>query len=244
MQDTNANAEGRARLSDIEGVPSSLTADQLELMEKHLEMVLEKNLELNLTRICDWDEALYLHIVDSLTLLDAFEAAPNGAFLDIGTGAGYPGVPLAIATGRKATLVDSSKKKAQAVKDFVEELGIDKRVRVESERVEVLGRAERGRYAVVCARAVAQTGTIVEYAAPLLMKGGRLVVAKARPTDEELEVAKRVADMCGLRFVSRETLELAGERGHREIIVYERYANPRIKLPRKVGQAQHNPLGA
>jgi 16S rRNA (guanine527-N7)-methyltransferase len=96
---------------------------------------------------------------------------------------------------------------------------------------------------VVCARAVAQTGTIVEYAAPLLMKGGRLVVAKARPTDEELEVAKRVADMCGLRFVSRETLELAGERGHREIIVYERYANPRIKLPRKVGQAQHNPLG-
>jgi 16S rRNA (guanine527-N7)-methyltransferase len=88
MLDANTNATGRAHLSAIEGVPSSLNENQLELMEKHLEMVLEKNLELNLTRICDWDEALYLHIVDSLTLLDAFEEAPTGAFLDIGTGAG------------------------------------------------------------------------------------------------------------------------------------------------------------
>ena len=213
------------------------------MLRRHLELVIERNRTVNLTRITSWDEAVCLHIVDSLLLQDAFAAAPAGAFVDVGTGAGYPGIPLAIVTGRKATLVDSVGKKVAAVRDFVDELGLSDRVRVESTRIEELAKRERGRYAVVTARAVAQTGVLVEYAAPLLRQGGRLVVAKARPGEEELAVGNRAAKLCGMRFVSRETFELPHALGHREIISYERVGKARIRLPRAVGMAQHKPLG-
>ncbi len=219
------------------------TKEQWRSLRRHLELVIERNRSVNLTRITSWDDAVCLHIVDSLLLQDAFAAAPAGAFVDVGTGAGYPGIPLAVVTGRKGTLVDSVGKKAQAVREFVDALGLTDQLRVESLRIEELARRERGRYAVVTARAVAQTGVLVEYAAPLLRKGGRLVVAKARPTDEELAVGDRVAKLCGMRRVSRETYELPHDLGHREIISYECVKNPSIKLPRATGMAQHHPLG-
>ncbi|MBR3316991.1 MAG: 16S rRNA (guanine(527)-N(7))-methyltransferase RsmG [Atopobiaceae bacterium] len=218
------------------------TREQWKTLVRHLELVVERNRTLNLTRITGWDEAVCLHIVDSLLLQDAFAAAPAGAFVDVGTGAGYPGIPLAIVTGRKGTLVDSVGKKAAAVREFVHELGLEKQLRVESTRIEELAKRERGRYAVVTARAVAQTGVLVEYAAPLLRKGGRLVVAKARPTEDELLNGDRVAKLCGMRRVSRETYELPCDMGHREVISYERVGNPSIRLPRATGMAQHHPL--
>ena len=219
------------------------TREQWAVLRRHLDLVIERNQRLNLTRITSWDEAVCLHIVDSLLLQDAFAKAPAGAFVDIGTGAGYPGIPLAIVTGRKGTLVDSVGKKAQAVQEFVHELGLEEQLRVESDRIEELARRERGRYAVVTARAVAQTGVLVEYAAPLLKNGGRLVVAKAHPSKEELAQGDRVAKICGMKRVSRETYELPKGLGHREVISYERVRNPSVRLPRAIGMAQHQPLG-
>lgn len=216
---------------------------QQALLARHLELVIERNKVVNLTRITSAEEAVYLHVVDSLLLLGSFAQSPAGPFVDVGTGAGYPGVPLAIVTGRRATLVDSVGKKAAAVRDFVDELGLDGRVAVESVRIEELARTHRGRYAVVTARAVAQANVLVEYATPLLRKDGRLVLAKARVTDEELEAGDRASRICGLKRVSRETFELPHDLGHREVISYQRVGNPRIKLPRNTGMAQHHPLG-
>ena len=223
-------------------VPFSLSDSQKDLMRRHLELVLERNRVVNLTAITDVDEAPYLHILDSLLLKDAFDAAPAGPFVDIGCGAGFPGIPLAIACGRPATLVDSVRKKAQATADFVDELGLEN-VRVEAVRIEDLARREGGRYAVACARAVAPAGVIVEYAAPLLRKGGRLVVAKARPDDEEVARAMRVAKISGMAYVSRETYELPYGLGHREVLSFEKVGKPRVKLPRATGKARHEPLG-
>lgn len=216
---------------------------QLEALSRHLDLVLQRNRVVNLTRIDDVESGAYLHVIDSLLLLGAFEAAPAGAFVDIGTGAGFPGIPLAVMTGRRATLVDSVAKKVAAVRDFVAELGMADTVRAEHVRIEDLARAEHGRYAVVTARAVAQTNVLVEYAAPLLRGGGRLVVAKARPSDEEIATADRAAAICGLRRVSREAYELPHELGHREVICYERVGKPKVKLPRPAGTAKRSPLG-
>ena len=221
----------------------TLSDAQVQLLARHLDLVIDKNQTMNLTRIDSVEDAVYLHVVDSLLLMDAVGSAPAGPFVDVGTGAGFPGIPLVVATGRKALLVDSVGKKAAAVREFVRELGMDGRVEVSNERIEELGRKRRARYAVVTARAVAQTNVLVEYAAPLLAMGGRLVVAKARPTDKEIDAANKAARLCGLRSVSRETLELPDERGHREVLSYERVGNPSIKLPRAVGMAQHHPLG-
>lgn len=220
-----------------------VTEEQLVLLAHHLELVIHKNKYLNLTRIDSFEDGAYLHVVDSLLLRTAFDSAPDGKFVDIGTGAGFPGIPLAIVTGRKAVLVDSVGKKVAAVNEFVTELGLERRVHAEATRAEDLGRRARGQFAVVTARAVAQSNVLVEYAAPLLRMSGRLVVAKARPTEDEITTADRAAKICGLKRVSRETFELPGNRGHREVIGYERVGNPSIRLPRAIGLAKHQPLG-
>ena len=206
---------------------------QRELLARHLDLVIDRNRVVNLTRITSVEEAVVLHVVDSLLLLDSFAAAPRGAFVDVGTGAGFPGIPLAIMTDRPALLVDSVGKKAAAVGAFVEELGLGGQVEVSSSRIEDLGRKRRGQFAAVTARA----------GAPLLARGGRLVVAKARPTDDEVAAGDRAARICGLRRVSRETFELPRDLGHREVLAYERVGNPSIKLPRPVGVARQRPLG-
>ena len=220
-----------------------VTEEQCELLARHLDLVLSYNERLNLTRITDPTEAAYLHVADSLLLLSAVEGAPRGVLLDIGTGGGFPGLPLAIVSGRKSVLADSVRKKVAAVDEFVHELGLARRVTTEATRVEELAKRRRGGFSVVTARAVAQSNVLVEYAAPLLCRNGRLVVAKARPSREELDAADRAAKLCGMKRVSRETFELPDERGHREVIVYERVGNPSVKLPRNTGMAQHHPLG-
>ena len=220
-----------------------LPANQSELLARHLALVIRKNETVNLTRITSVEDGAYLHVVDSLLLRSAFDAAPSGRFVDVGTGAGFPGIPLAVVTGRGALLLDSVGKKVAAVREFVRELGLDGQVEAKQERVEELGRAQRGQYAVVTARAVAQTNVLVEYASPLLRKGGRLVVAKARPSDDEVDAANRAARLCGMRFVSRETFELPEGRGHREVLSYERVGRPSLRLPRAVGVAKRSPLG-
>lgn len=240
--DVRCGEEGVLRTALYEA-GMDLPDKKIELLYRHLELVIQKNRTTNLTRIDGVEDGSYLHVVDSLLLLSAFDAAPKGAFVDVGTGAGYPGIPLAIVTERKGVLVDSVKKKAAAVGEFVRELGLQGQVEVASSRAEELGRARRGRYAIVTARAVAQTNVLVEYAAPLLRKGGRLVVAKARPSDDEIQTAGRAARVCGLQLVSRETFELPGDRGHREVLSYEKVGNPAIRLPRATGMAQHHPLG-
>jgi 16S rRNA (guanine527-N7)-methyltransferase len=219
-----------------------VTEGQLEKLAIHLLLVIEKNKHFNLTRITGVEDGAYLHVADSLLLCAALDAAPRGPFADIGTGAGFPGVPLAIASGRKGLLVDSVGKKVAAVNEFLQALDMSARVTAVQARAEEVGRERRGQYAAVVARAVAQTGVLVEYATPLLRKGGRLVVAKARPGKEELDAAERTARICGLKLVSRETYELPGGRGHREVLSYERVGNSSVKLPRATGMAQHHPL--
>lgn len=216
---------------------------EMRLMARHLALVIQKNENVNLTRISTPEDGAYLHVVDSLLLLSAFSEAPVGPFVDLGTGAGFPGIPLAIATGRKALLVDSVGKKIVAVEEFLRDLGIDKRVHARQVRAEDLGRTKRGAFSVVTARAIAQTNVLVEYATPLLRRKGRLVVAKANLSDDELAAGDRAARLCGLARVSRETFELPEGRGHREVVSYERVGNPSIKLPRAVGMAKRQPLG-
>ncbi|MDO4796918.1 MAG: 16S rRNA (guanine(527)-N(7))-methyltransferase RsmG [Coriobacteriales bacterium] len=241
MQSTASTLEQLSLALDEAGIATS--GRQRELLARHLDLVIERNRVVNLTRITSVREATYLHVVDSLLLGDAFASAPEGPFVDMGTGAGYPGIPLAIVTGRQAVLIDSVGKKVAAVQDFVNELGLSDTVRAVTGRVEDFARKNRGDFAVVTARAVAQTNVLVEYAAPLLMRGGRLVVAKARPTAEEVAAGDRAARICGLRRVSRETLLLPHDMGQREILVYERTGNPSVRLPRPVGTAKHHPLG-
>ena len=224
------------------GIPCS--EEQGGLLVSYLNLVIEKNKVVNLTRISDPVEAVTLHLVDSLLPLACEEVTirPDDSFLDMGTGAGFPGVPVAVLTGAQALLVDSVGKKVAAVDEFAQQLGLT-RVTTKHARLEDLARTIPNTQDYVFARAVAQTNVLIEYATPFLKQNGILVVEKGRPEGRELFEAERAAEICGLVPVSRETFELPRDLGHREILLYRRVSKSKIKLPRKVGMAKSNPLG-
>ena len=220
-----------------------LTEDQARLMVAHLDLVIEKNKVVNLTRITEPAEGLVLHCLDSLMPLTFIlsQIGSQDVVLDVGTGAGFPGIPLAIATGAHA-VIDSVGKKVNAVNDFAAVLGLDN-VEALHVRAEELALERPESFSYVFARAVAQSNVLVEYAAPLLKKNGLLVLEKANPTEDELAAANRAAKICGMKFVSRETCELPNGLGHREILQYQKVAKSKIKLPRLNGMAKNQPLG-
>lgn len=218
---------------------------QTGMLLKHLDLVVEKNKAINLTRIIDPRDAILRHVVDSLLLLPSIEGlglADDARFVDVGTGAGFPGIPLAIMTEYKGLLIDSVGKKVFAVNEFCKALGIDGYVQAQPVRAEELARSSANSFDVVTARAVAELGVLIEYAAPLLKMNGHMVVSKARISDDEIEQGTRVGRIVGLHLVSRETYELPDDAGHREILTYIRDSKSKVKLPRNTGMAKHHPL--
>lgn len=216
-----------------------------ERMVRHLDLVIEKNKVMNLTRITDRRDGVTLHIVDSLLPLavDGCGLEAGGRFLDIGTGAGFPGIPYGVMTGAQGVLLDSVGKKVRAVEGFLGELGLDGQLvgwhgRVEEPPHEYLHSFDR-----VLVRAVAPTNVLIEYASPLLRQHGLLIVEKGVPQDDEIATAKRAAVVCGMEPLSLREFGLPRGLGHREILVYEKIRRPQVRLPRAVGEAKRNPLG-
>lgn len=210
-----------------------------DLLKRHLELVIEANKTTNITRISTWDEGMLLHVEDSLVGLPEVEEAPEGRLADIGSGAGYPGIPLAIESGRATLLADSVGKKTAILVSMVEELGLDN-VEVYTGRIEDLAREKAGVFAVVTARALAQLSVLMELASPLLQDGGRLVCYKANVSDEELQHALSLQERLGMSLVSDRAVELGD--ACRRIISFEKSGRSQINLPRKTGMAQKRPL--
>ena len=214
---------------------------QCELCVRHLLLVVDENTRLNLTRITDLDDALVLHLLDSLLFLSFLRNAPVGQVLDIGTGAGFPGVPLAISSHRSLTLLDSVGKKIDAVTRMVNLLNLSNIDTVHC-RVEDFALTHRSSYSCVVARAVASLPVLVEYASPLLANNGLLVLSKGNPEADEVKSGDLVATICGFSQSERFDFELPYNLGHRSFFIYRKVGDSRIKLPRKVGVAKHHPL--
>ena len=204
-----------------------------DLLKRHLELVIEANKTTNITRISTWDEGMLLHVQDSLVGLPELREAPEGRMVDIGSGAGYPGIPLAIESGRSTLLADSVGKKTTILASMVQTLGLDNVVY--PGRIEDLAREEPASFAAVTARALAQLSILMEFASPLLQEGGRLICYKANVSDEEMEHALSLQNRLAMKLVSDRIVELG--KNHRRIICFEN-----VKLPRKTGFAQKRPL--
>lgn len=232
--------EGRL-VETCKGYGLAITEEQAELLVTHLMLVLEKNKQVNLTAITDPEEGLVLHVVDSLLLLPYLK--DDDAFVDVGTGAGYPGIPLVICSPAKGTLIDSVGKKVSAVESFINELGLSDHCKADSVRAEDLAKTHPNSFSAVVARAVAPCNVLLEYASPLLAHNGRLILSKAPLASEEFDEGLIAAEIVGMSLVSRETLSLPDNLGEREILVYQKTCEPQIKLPRRPGMAKKRPLG-
>lgn len=219
----------------------TISEEQMKRIQDYLKGILEINESINLTRIVDYQQAELLHIEDSLSALPEMMAAPEGLYGDLGTGGGFPGVPLAIVTERETLLVDSVKKKLTAIESVMNQLNIQD-IGVYHGRIEDLAQDMPQSFSVLTARALSSLPSLLELAAPLLKMKGQLICLKSHVSDEELESARSLEKKLGMKLIKQRDFYLSDNETYREILVFERTADPTIKLPRKVGLAQKKPL--
>jgi 16S rRNA (guanine527-N7)-methyltransferase len=214
-------------------------AETIQGLAAHLSAVIAATKEFNLTRVPE-QEAVALHVLDSATAYWAVDAAPEGPMVDLGSGAGFPGIPLAVLTRRHTSLVESVRKKAAFLERVVADLCLD--VVVHPVRAEELALSSRDEYSVATARALSALPSLVELAAPLLAVGGRLICMKAAPNSDELSSGRKAARLCGLVELEQVAVAIPGNDSRRSLIIYEKAGPSATRLPRRAGMAQRQPL--
>ncbi len=219
-----------------------VSQEDIELLDRYLKFFIEKNKEINLTRITSLDEGYLLHLEDSLTVLPEIHDAPNGLYGDLGTGGGFPGVPLAVVSNRKTVLIDSTTKKIQAVREVVNKAGIERDIEFCDCRIEEIPSEFKNSFSVLTARALSALASLLELAVPLLTIGGQLICLKAAIDDEEINRAVVLEEKLGMKLIKDRKLLLSDSETQRRILVFEKYKEPEIALPRRTGMAQKKPL--
>jgi 16S rRNA (guanine527-N7)-methyltransferase len=171
-----------------------------QAIDGHVRLLVAWNAAINLTSVHDPAQIAIRHVADSLTAVRPLQQAGIDAILDLGSGGGFPGLPLAASLpGVEALLVDSVGKKARFLEVAVIAVGLANRVRVGAVRAEALAadRRHRGRWPAVTVRAVAPLAELVELAFPLLVPGGLLIAWKSADADAEEATARRAIDALG-----------------------------------------------
>ena len=229
---------------DLEAFGIALSGEQTGQFLRYYELLLEWNGRMNLTAITEYQEVLTKHFVDSLSLVKVCRPAQGDTLIDVGTGAGFPGLALKIAfPGLKVTLLDSLNKRIQFLNAVIEEL---KLTDVEA----VHGRAEdhaapgRGRetFDFCVSRAVAHLSTLSEYCLPFVKKGGQFIAYKSEKGPGEVADAQKAISVLGGRV--RESVEFALPDSdiHRNLVVVEKVQKTPAKYPRKAGLPSREPI--
>ncbi|HEX7491615.1 MAG TPA: 16S rRNA (guanine(527)-N(7))-methyltransferase RsmG [Candidatus Limnocylindrales bacterium] len=227
-----------------EQIGGGVTAAQFEAIADHARLLMAWNQAINLSGIREPDAIALEHVLDSLAAVPLMKRAGIEEFLDLGSGGGYPGLPLAVALPvRRALLVESVGKKARFLATAVECLGIHDRVHVAATRAETLAADphHRGQWQAVTARAVTGMSELVELALPLLMVGGLLIAWKRRPAEEELEKAGMALHRVGGRIVRLEAITVPGLEDH-VLAVVEKIAETPPQFPRDPAVRRRLPL--
>lgn len=222
----------------------SFTEQQLEQFDKYYELLVETNKVMNLTAITEPDEVAVKHMIDSLL---AYEPEMAGKTLaDVGTGAGFPGVPLKIYCPQlKVTLIDSLGKRLKFLQTVIDQLGL-KGIRCEHLRAEDAGRNKqhREKYDLVTARAVARLSVLSEYCLPLAKKGGMFIALKGSRFAEEIAEGEAAVKLLGGKIISQEQVKLPGLDDGRAIVKITKVKNTPAQYPRKAGTPEKQPLGS
>ena len=225
-------------------VGHQLTAPQREGFRWYSEALLEWNERFNLTAITDSESIEIKHFLDSLTCLTVEGFRPPGRVVDVGSGAGFPGIPIAMLYPPfEMTLIESVGKKVRFCQYVVEQLEL-KNVTLVNDRAEKLGQAAayRESFDWGLARAVAIAPVVLEYTLPLIRVGGRVILQKGETGVAEMQQAENALNVLGGEVEQIEHVELPGVAEPRHIITVRKVAATPPKYPRRPGMAAKRPL--
>ena len=221
-----------------------LTQRQVSALEKYEQELLEWNARFNLTAIREVEGIRVKHFLDSLTCLIAMREAPPGSLIDVGTGAGFPGIPLKIIfPAMKLTLVESVGKKVEFCRNIVAVLGLEK-TQVLNARAEEIGQMaeHRQKYDWAVARAVANLPVLLEYLLPLVRLGGHALAQKGESAPAETQASEHALKLLGGQLGHLLPVTLPGVAEERYLVVIDKIAATPPLYPRRVGLPAQKPL--
>lgn len=217
-----------------------LTDKELHSLDRYYQILKEENSKYNLTRIIEEEEVYLKHFYDSLTLIKAVKLN-NQTLLDVGTGAGFPGLVLKIVfPNLKVTLVDSLNKRIIFLKSVIEKLNL-KGINAIHERIEDYAKISRESFDIVTSRAVASLPVLSEMCIPLVCEKGLFIPMKADSKDEIKSSQNAIKTLGG---VLRDTIlfKLPKDAGERTLIIIEKINKTSVKYPRKFSEIKKKPL--
>ena len=232
--------EGLLEKASTIGVRFSV--EQMDKFYKYMNLLIEWNEKINLTAIIEPNEIILKHFIDSITILK--DIKDGSIVVDVGTGAGFPGIPLSIMNPTlKITLVDSLNKRLIFLQEVINELDL-KNVELVHARAEEFGRNKkyREKFDVATSRAVANLATLSEYLLPLVKINGKAISMKAGNASQEIEDAKKAIKTLGGNINNIEEFKLPQSDIGRTIIMIDKISGTPGKYPRKPGTPAKEPI--
>lgn len=230
--------------SGLERLDINLSSQQLNQFLIFYEMLIEKNKVVNLTAITDFEEVVEKHFLDSLSLARNVNLNQSIKILDLGTGAGFPGIPLKIAFPElNITLMDSLNKRVLFLQDVILELKLSGINAVHGRAEDMARKSEyRERFDVCVSRAVANLSSLSEYCLPFVKQGGIFVSYKSGEIEEEISHAKRAIHVLGGEMKEVDKFLIAGTDIWRSFVKIEKKKKTPRTYPRKAGTPTKSPL--
>ena len=218
----------------------TLTERQREQFDRYYELLIERNKVMNLTGITDYDEVNLKHFTDSLTVVRLKNMPEISTLIDVGTGAGFPGIPIKIIFPLiRIVLLDSLNKRLKFLSDVIRELDLN--------GIDTLhGRAEdyakkkeyREQFDLCVSRAVANLSTLSEYCLPFVKRGGSFISYKSGESDEEVRQSEHAVDLLGGKIERIDKFVLPGTEIGRSLVQIDKVRNTPGKYPRKAGTVE------
>ena len=221
---------------------ADLDEKALDRFDIYARLLVDWNEKINLTAITEPDEIVIKHFVDSLSIFSAIDVPAGAKIIDVGTGAGFPGVAMLIARpDLDITLMDSTNKKLNVIRDILENIGLE--ANVVHKRAEEAGQSRdfREAYDFATARAVSNLRDLSEFCLPFVKVGGTFISMKSAKADEEIDEASKAISVLGGKIKEKKTFKLE-DAGERTIILIEKSSTTPAKYPRPSAKMAKNPI--
>lgn len=230
--------------SGLNKLKIDLSEQQIQQFLKYYEMLIEKNKVMNLTAITEFEDVVEKHFLDSLSLIQQIELYQELKVLDLGTGAGFPGIPLKIAfPNLNIVLMDSLNKRINFLNEVIEALQLKNIVAVHGRAEEMARKTEyREKFDLCVSRAVANLASLSEYCLPFVTQGGAFISYKSGEIEEELAQSKKAIFLLGGKIESAKKFRLVETDAERSFVQIKKVKKTPKTYPRKAGTPSKNPI--